>query len=263
MQIMSASPTPSESPTPSTTPSVTLTTTVSASVSPTASPCAAGWSFFSDSDGFEGQASCLKVTGTATFDWMTAMAACPMNSHLLTMAGTSPGSGLFVFSRSVSTSSFWVGASQFGAAVAVNRDWAWIDGTSATVNLNCDVVNNNTACGLWREFSPGYVDPFHYQLYALFFTFCDVCAVTMVALRIMKKISLAFDPQAWMTLVGHSLTSACVRWRCRPCVPAAGPSTLMLMAPKARHHACGCPLLQLRHGLPQARAARQAGICSQ
>ncbi len=65
-----------------------------------------------------------------------------------------------------------------------------------------------------------------------------------------------------MTRTDRTCTSACVRLRCHPCVPVAGPSTLMLMVPKARHHACGY-LQQLQHGLMQARAARQAGICSQ
>ena len=174
MQIMSASPTPSKSPTPSTTPSVTLTATgsrsltptvtvtatVSASSSPTVSPstlCAAGWSYYSDSDGSEGQASCLKVTGSNTYPWGTAMTSCPMNSHLLTMAGASMSTGLFAFSRNVSASNFWVGASQSSSSTAVNRGWAWIDGTSATVNLNCDAAASGP-CGLWREFAPGYDD---------------------------------------------------------------------------------------------------------
>ncbi len=187
MQIMSASPTPSESPTPSTTPSVTLTATgsgsrkvsvtgtptvsvtatVSASVSPTASPstlCAAGWSYYSDSDGSEGQASCLKVTGSNTYPWGTAMLSCPMNSHLLTIAGASMSTGLFAFSRNVSASNFWVGASQSSLSIAMNRGWAWIDGTSATVNLNCDAAASGP-CGLWREFAPGYDDIPPHQLF--------------------------------------------------------------------------------------------------
>jgi hypothetical protein len=167
MQIMSASPTPSESPTPSTTPSVTLTATgsrsltptvtvtatVSASASPTVSPstlCAAGWSYYSNSDGSEGQTSCLKVTGETTLSWLTAMTACPMNSHLLTMAGASVNSGLFAFSRSVSGSNFWVGASQSSAATFVNREWAWIDGTPASANLNCGAPGDQ-GCGLWAS----------------------------------------------------------------------------------------------------------------
>ncbi len=151
MQIMSASPTPSESPAPSTTPSVTLTATVSASASPTASPstlCAAGWSYYSDSDGSEGQASCLKPTEIGGLSWLAALAACPVASHLLTMAGTSRNSGLYAFSRSVSGEDFWIGASQSSIATSVNRNWAWIDGTSASANLNCGVPGDQ-GCGLW------------------------------------------------------------------------------------------------------------------
>ncbi len=85
--------------------------------------------------------------------------------------------------------------------------------------------------------------------------------VTASRIRQTLKTMLSVYLQAWRTRVDHPRTSACVRLRCHPCVLMVGPSTLMLMAPKACHHAFGC-LQQLRHGLPQARAARQAGICS-
>jgi hypothetical protein len=122
--------------------------------SPTASPstlCAAGWSYYSDSDGSEGQASCLKVTGTSTFGWWTAMTSCPMNSHLLTMAGASVNGGLHAYSRTLTSSAasvfFWVGASQSSTATSLNRGWAWIDGTSAS-NMNCGAAGEQ-GCGLW------------------------------------------------------------------------------------------------------------------
>ncbi len=127
--------------------------------SPTASPstpCAAGWSYYSDSDASEGQASCLAVTGAATLNWLTAMRSCPMNSHLLTMAGMSPGSGLYAFSRVVSTASFWVGTSQSGTATAVNRGWNWIDGTPGG-SLNCGAPGDQ-GCGLWLN-SSGTLEP--------------------------------------------------------------------------------------------------------
>ncbi len=192
---MSASPTLSESPSPSTEASVTLSTTdsrsnavtvsspgtptetswFSPSVSPSNPPiCAAGWSYYSDSDGSEGQASCLTVTGQTVLSWLTAMTACPMNSHLLTMAGASVNSGLFAFSRTVSEEYFWVGVSQPDVTTSVNRNWTWLDGTSATINLNCDAVNGSSACGLWREFSPEYVDPARTSFAWCVFCFRDV-----------------------------------------------------------------------------------------
>jgi hypothetical protein len=132
------------------------------SPSPTASPstlCAAGWSYYSDSDGSEGQASCLKVTGTVELTWMTAMSSCPMNSHLLTVGGASRNTGLFAFSRTVTGEDFWIGASQSEVATSVNRGWVWIDGTPASANLNCGAPGDQ-GCGLWAvtfALAPKYV----------------------------------------------------------------------------------------------------------
>ena len=131
------------------------------SPSPTASPstpCAAGWSYYSDIDGSEGTASCLKVTGTDTFHWTIAMDACPMNSHLLTMAGTSKNSGLHAYSRTVSGDNFWIGASQSSTATSVNREWAWIDGTPSGNSLNCGAPGGQ-GCGLWSSNEPKCVYP--------------------------------------------------------------------------------------------------------
>ncbi len=85
----------------------------------------------------------------------------------------------------------------------------------------------------------------------------------VAATRITKKTMSKARQMVYETQQALPHTLACVRLRRRPCVPAAGPSTLMLMVPKARHHVCGCLLQQLSHGLKQAGAARQAGICSQ
>jgi hypothetical protein len=131
-----------------------------ATPSPTVSPsalCAAGWSYYSDSDGSEGQASCLKVTGSSTFLWSSAMLSCSMNSHLLTMAGATRSSGLFAFTRSltVTAGEFWVGASQSSAGSHINRGWAWIDGTSASANMNCGAPGERS-CGLWTLNEPRY-----------------------------------------------------------------------------------------------------------
>ncbi len=123
--------------------------------------CASGWSYYSDSNGSEGQASCLKVTGSSTYNWWNAMISCPRNSHLLTMAGASVNTGLHAFSRTLTSSgsSFWVGASQSSTATSVNRGWAWIDGTSASASLNCGAPGDQ-GCGLWPGDQPGYA---HYR----------------------------------------------------------------------------------------------------
>jgi hypothetical protein len=127
--------------------------------SPTVSPstlCAAGWSYYSDSDGSEGQASCLKISDVGSSNWIALMTACPRTSHLLTMAGMFKNSGLHAFLRAVSGDNFWVGASQSSAASSINRGWAWIDGTSSA-NLNCGAAGDQ-GCGLWAA-TPGVMEP--------------------------------------------------------------------------------------------------------
>ena len=122
---------------------------------PTVSPstlCKPGWSYYDDSGGTEGKASCLQVTGTTSASWTAALTACPLNSHLLTISGTSTA-GLLTFSTTLSTANFWVGASQISTATSRNRGWAWYDGTSAAANLNCGTVDT-LGCGLWHSVTP-------------------------------------------------------------------------------------------------------------
>ncbi len=122
---------------------------------PTVSPstlCKPGWSYYDDSGGTEGKASCLQVTGTTSASWTAALTACPLNSHLLTISSTSTA-GLLTFSTTLSTANYWVGASQISTATNRNRGWAWYDGTSAAANLNCGAVDT-LGCGLWYSTAP-------------------------------------------------------------------------------------------------------------
>ena len=61
--------------------------------------CPYGWAYYKD-DGSEGVDSCVWVSSTSAV-WSVANSSCPAGSHLLTVSGSQPASGLLAFSTSV------------------------------------------------------------------------------------------------------------------------------------------------------------------
>lgn len=119
------------------------------------SPCLYGWTYYDDSDASEGRASCLLVTEAPSASWVKALAACPVNSHLVTISSEN-SKGLLELSVKLASTGFWLGASQSSTAEFRNRGWAWCDGTPAN-NLNCG-FEDAVGCGLWNADVPKYVD---------------------------------------------------------------------------------------------------------
>jgi hypothetical protein len=99
-------------------------------------------------DGSEGQDSCVWLSSDMMSFASSSVDPCPAGSHLLTIKGSTPITGLLEFTSVMAGSvEFWVGGFQSHTAAYRNRDWTWVDGTSAS-NLNCGSPNA-LACALW------------------------------------------------------------------------------------------------------------------
>ena len=117
--------------------------------------CPPGWVYYKDHSGSEGHDSCIQVSRTLVSrdDVESGLASCAPGSHLLTVRGPSPLSGLLLFAAGLSgPEALHVGCSQQSTAGAPLRGWTWTDGTSAT-NLNCG-DGQEPMCGVWQWDEP-------------------------------------------------------------------------------------------------------------
>jgi hypothetical protein len=123
-------------------------------------------------NGSEGQHSCLKLSSTTHNFAASRVDPCPVGSHLLTLKGSNPLSGLFAFANTLTVDEYWLGAFQSYTATNRNRGWTWVDGTDAA-NLNCGEVDT-LGCNLW-SFEVRIIDTLHMIVVLMTVHACCLC----------------------------------------------------------------------------------------
>lgn len=116
--------------------------------------CPAGWTQYNDTDGTEGQNSCLRLNTSAPATWAVANSTgCTPGAILVSINAPNASTGLPTLMRSMASGyNYWVGCTQAWASSAKNFGWYWVDSTSGN-NIKSAVANQQNF-GIWTGAQP-------------------------------------------------------------------------------------------------------------